>query len=93
MIRGIKFVGIPVRNQDISLKFYTEKLGFKIATDQQFTEEQRWIELLIPGAESGVSLFTPIGHQDRIGQFESISFWGDDVFTSLQEFSSPKALP
>jgi len=24
MVRGIKFVGIPVRNQDVSLKFYTE---------------------------------------------------------------------
>jgi len=36
MIRKIKFVGIPVRNQDVSLKFYTEKLGFKVATDQPF---------------------------------------------------------
>ena len=39
MIRGIKFVGIPVRNQDASLQFYTEKLGFKVVTDQPFTEE------------------------------------------------------
>jgi hypothetical protein len=23
MVRGIKFVGIPVRDQDVSLKFYT----------------------------------------------------------------------
>ena len=29
MIRGIKFVGIPVRNQDASLAFYTQKLGCK----------------------------------------------------------------
>jgi len=39
MVRGIKFVGIPARNQDISLKFYTEKLGLKVATDQPFTEK------------------------------------------------------
>ena len=82
MIRGIKFVGIPVSNQDVSLKFYTEKLGFKVVTDQPFTAGQRWIELLIPGAESGVSLFTPKGHEDRIGTFQSISFWCDDVFAS-----------
>lgn len=37
MIRGIKFTGIPVHNQDASLKFYTEKLGFKVVTDQPFT--------------------------------------------------------
>jgi catechol 2,3-dioxygenase-like lactoylglutathione lyase family enzyme len=84
MIRGIKFVGIPVRNQDASLKFYTEKLGFKIVTDQPFSEKQRWIELMIPGAESGLSLFTPDGHEDRIGGFQSISFWCDDVFATAK---------
>jgi hypothetical protein len=36
MIRGIKIVSIPVSNQDVSLKFYTEQLGFKVATDQAF---------------------------------------------------------
>ena len=35
MIRGVKIASIPVRNQDVSLKFYTEKLGFKVATDQE----------------------------------------------------------
>jgi len=66
MIRGLKFVSIPVRNQDASLKFFTEKLGFKVATDQFFSEKQRWIELLIPGAETGLVLFTPAGHENRI---------------------------
>ena len=63
MIRRLKFVSIPVRNQDASLKFYTEKLGFKVATDQPFNGKQRWIELLIPGAETGFVLFTPDGHE------------------------------
>ncbi len=45
MVRGIKFVGIPVHNQDVSLKFYTEALGLKIVTDQRFTDAQRWIEI------------------------------------------------
>jgi catechol 2,3-dioxygenase-like lactoylglutathione lyase family enzyme len=40
MIRGIKFVGIPVRDQDVSLKFYTEQLGCKVVTDQPFGEGQ-----------------------------------------------------
>ena len=50
---------IPVRNQDALLKFYTEKLGFKVATDQPFSEKQRWIELQIPGADTRFVLFTP----------------------------------
>lgn len=82
MIRGIKFVGIPVRNQDAALRFYTEALGMKVATDQPFSATQRWIELLIPGADTGLALFTPEGHEKRIGEFQSISFWCDDVFAT-----------
>ena len=59
MIKGIKFVNIPVADQDRALAFYTEKLGFRIQTDQPFNENQRWIELSIPGADTGVTLFTP----------------------------------
>jgi catechol 2,3-dioxygenase-like lactoylglutathione lyase family enzyme len=84
MIRGIKFVGIPVRDQDVALKFYTEALGMKVLTDQPFMPNQRWIELTIPGADTGISLFTPEGHERRIGEFQSISFWCDDVFATAE---------
>jgi len=88
MVRGIKFVGIPVRNQDISLDFYTKALGLKVITDQPFTDRQRWIELLIPGAETGVALYTPEGHEKRIGEFQSIAFWCDDVFATAKVLKS-----
>lgn len=84
MIRGIKLAGIPVRNQDAALNFYTEKLGFKVHTDQPFNDKQRWIELLIPGAESKLALFTPEGHEDRIGGFQSLTFWCDDVMATAK---------
>ncbi len=84
MIKGIKFTSIPVRDQDVSLKFFTEKLGFKVATDQPFTDKQRWIELLIPGAETKLVLFTPDGWEDKIGGFQPISFWCNDVFATAK---------
>jgi len=80
MIKGIKFVNIPVRDQARALEFYTRKLGFTIATDQEHGPGgQRWIELRIPGAETMVSLFTPPGHEDRVGTFVPLSLWADDV--------------
>ena len=88
MIKGVKFACIPVRNQDVSLAFYTGKLGFQILTDQQFDETQRWIELRIPGAETEVVLFTPKGHEDRIGGFQSISFYTDNVQKTYEELSA-----
>ena len=87
-IRAIKFVSIPVRDQDASLRFFTEKLGFKVATDQPFSETQRWIELQIPGAETRLVLFTPTGHESRIGGFQPISFRCDDVFATAKALES-----
>lgn len=85
MIRGIKFLGVHVSDQDRALRFYTEKLGFTIRTDQPFSEKQRWIELGIPGAETGIVLFTPEGHEDRIGSFINTSLWTDDVQKTYEE--------
>jgi predicted enzyme related to lactoylglutathione lyase len=80
MIKGIKFVNIPVADQARALRFYTEKLGLAIATDQAMAPGgQRWIELRIPGAETRISLFTPPGLEDRVGTFVPLSLWADDV--------------
>jgi catechol 2,3-dioxygenase-like lactoylglutathione lyase family enzyme len=38
MIKQIKFVSIPVRDQNRALDFYTGKLGFTIITDQPFDD-------------------------------------------------------
>jgi predicted enzyme related to lactoylglutathione lyase len=96
MIKKIKFLGIPVRDQERALSFYTDKLGFKVLTDQHFSESQRWIELSIPGAQTGVVLFTPEGHEDRIGTFVNTSWEVDNVeetYTELKangvEFAGP----
>src|SRR5881394_2284853 len=79
MIRQIKFVSIPVADQNRALDFYTEKLGFTIITDQPFDEKQRWIELRIPKAETRVVLFTAEGDEKRIGSFMNMSYTCDDI--------------
>ena len=79
MITHIKFVGIPVRDQRRSLEFYTQKLGFRVVTDQPFDDKQRWIELKLPRSETSIVLFTPEGHEDRIGTFFNGSLACDNV--------------
>lgn len=78
MIKQVKFVGIPTRDQERALKFWTETMGFKVLTDQPMGE-QRWIELDIPGAQTRFVLFTPEGHEDRIGTFFNGAFGCDNV--------------
>ncbi len=88
MIKGIKFLGVCVSDQDRAVKFYTEKLGLRIRTDQPFNEKQRWIELQIPGAETGMVLFTPEGQEDRIGTFVNTSIACDNIDRSYEELKA-----
>ena len=88
MIKGIKFASIPVRDQDRALEFYTKKLGFSVATDQPFNDKQRWIELRIPGADARVVLFTMDGDEERIGKFQPVTFYSNDVKKTYDELKS-----
>ena len=85
MIKQIKFVSIPVADQNRALDFYTDKLGFTIITDQPFDEKQRWIELRIPKAETRLVLFTPEGEEKRIGSFMNMSYACDDIDKTYEE--------
>ncbi len=88
MIKAIKFVSVPVTDQQRAVDFYTQMLGFRVVTDQPFDDNQRWIELGIGRSSSGISLFTPEGHENRIGTFTGISFVADDVMATHRELAA-----
>ena len=86
MITQLKFISIPVKDQKRALKFYTEKLGFKIATDQEMGPGgQRWIELRIGKAETRFVLFTMEGEESRIGTQMNCSIACDDVDATYRQ--------
>ena len=86
MITHLKFMSIPVGDTARALKFYTEKLGFKIATDQEMGPGgQRWIELRIGKAETRFVLFTMEGEESRIGTQMNCSIACDDVDATYRQ--------
>lgn len=85
MIKGVKFVSIPVRDQDIALEFYTKKLGMRVITDSPFDDKQRWIELGIPRADTRIVLFTASGQEQMIGGMLNVTFMADDVVATAAE--------
>jgi predicted enzyme related to lactoylglutathione lyase len=87
MITHLKFAGVPCRDQDAALKFWTEKIGFRVVTDQPMGE-QRWIELAIHNSDTRLVLFTPDGHEDRVGAFFNGSFACDDVEATYRQLSA-----
>ena len=46
------------------------------------------LELLIPGADTSLALFTPPGQEDRVGSFQPLTFWCDDVFATAKLLKS-----
>jgi catechol 2,3-dioxygenase-like lactoylglutathione lyase family enzyme len=95
MIQGVKFVSIPVADQDLALDFYTNVLGFRLLTDKQ-----RWRELGIPGADTRIVLFQ-FGNKLQPGGQLNITLWSDDVETTACELKAkgveivmePKLMP
>jgi catechol 2,3-dioxygenase-like lactoylglutathione lyase family enzyme len=78
LLRRINYVGIPTRDQERALAFWTETMGCIIKTDR-FIGAKRWIELAIPGAQTGLLLLTPEGQLDRVGTLFNGSFGCADV--------------
>ena len=87
MITHVKFVGIPVRDQDRAGAFWTEKMGCKVVTDQPLGT-QRWIELSVRNSETRIVLFTPPGQEDRVGSFFNGSLACDDVEATYRQLAA-----
>ncbi len=54
----IELVSVPVTDQARSKEFYEDKLGFKVISDDQFGEGQRWVQLEPPGGGVNITLVT-----------------------------------
>ncbi|MBV8843634.1 MAG: VOC family protein [Bryobacterales bacterium] len=87
MIRGVKFVAIPVSDQDRALAFYTDVLGFRLLTDQPFNDKQRWLELGIAAADTRVVLFQ-FGDKLQPGGQLNITLWADDVESTARDLKA-----
>lgn len=59
MSQGVEVVGLYVRDQDEALKFYVEKLGFRVHTDVR-NADYRWLTVQHPEQPSfQLGLFVP----------------------------------
>lgn len=90
MIKAVKSVSVYVSDQDRALAFYTQKLGFTVATDQPMGPDSRWIELRIPGAETGVVIAKPFQPENIVGAFMNMAFVADDVQKTCEGAFRPR---
>lgn len=89
MIRQIGLTSVYVRDQDRSLEFYVDKLGFETITDVTL-DGFRWIEVAPPGAETGMTIAYAGPGTDWekfVGGFAPLMFC-DDLRQTCQDYAS-----
>lgn len=91
MISHAKTIGVPVRDQQKAVEFYTEKLGFVVRRDEPMGTELRWLEVGPKGAETCIAPFTPAflpEAESRIGTFTGIVFSCGDAEATYRELAA-----
>jgi serine phosphatase RsbU (regulator of sigma subunit)/catechol 2,3-dioxygenase-like lactoylglutathione lyase family enzyme len=87
---SLHFVIVFVRDQERSLRFYVDKLGFTVAIDHTFDDGRRWIEVTPPDGTAQIGL-APLTSgtdpQSVIGTEPRIFFVTEDVNGKYKQWS------
>src|ERR1700693_4824796 len=59
MFLGLHAVNVFVRDQDLSLRFYVDQLGFHVAFDARLQSGERWVAVPPPDGTAVLTLVAP----------------------------------
>src|SRR6266852_6721725 len=83
-------VNIFVRDQDRSVRFYLDQLGFHLALDARLQSGDRWVAVAPPDGSAILSLVVPKPNSQGyklIGRSTQVVFVTEDVASKFQEWS------
>ena len=83
-------INVFVRDQDRSLKFYVDQLGFSLAFDVRLQSGQRWVGVAPPHGTAVLTLIAPDPDSDDyklIGQPTQAVFVAEDVVATYTQWS------
>ena len=83
-------VKIYVRDQDRSLKFYLDQLGFSLVYDTRLQSGERWVAVAPPDGTAILALVAPKPSSREyklIGRATQVAFVTDDVLAKFHEWS------
>jgi serine phosphatase RsbU (regulator of sigma subunit) len=83
-------VNIYVRDQDRSLRFYLDQLGFNLAFDARLQSGDRWVAVAPPDGSAILSLVVPKPKSQEsklIGRSTQVVFVTEDVAAKFHEWS------
>ena len=86
----IQDIVVFVRDLDVSKRFYVEKLGFELITEQMLPTGVRWIEVAPPDGSANLALVEPKPDRPEyklIGGYRWVLFMTEDVHAKYKEWS------
>lgn len=86
----LHFVTIYVSDQERSLRFFVDQLGFSVISDVRFASGNRWVEVGPPDGTAILALARPIPglNEDRlVGNSGMVTFLTEDVEAKYSEWS------
>ena len=86
-LTGISVVSVPVADQERSLAFYRDTLGFEVKTDAEFGAGMRWLELQPPCGGASVTLVTWLDEMPP-GSLQGIVLGTDDIVADHDRLSA-----
>jgi catechol 2,3-dioxygenase-like lactoylglutathione lyase family enzyme len=88
-INRVATVFLPVSDQDRSLAFFRDQLGFNVS-DVSYGEGLRWVEVVPPGSATVIALNGPSDQRPGFqpGTMAPFSFDTDDLDAAMAELSA-----
>src|SRR6478609_1112405 len=86
---GVYAVNVFVRDQDKSLQFYVEQLGFSLAFDVRLQTGERWVGVSPPHGTAVLTLVAPEPDSDEyklIGQPTPVAFVSEDLVATYTQW-------
>lgn len=86
---GLLCVNIFVENQDRSLRFFTDQLGFGLVVDESYESGGRWVAVAPPDGNAVLALVTPKRNSKEyklIGRCRQAVLVTEDVFAKYEEW-------
>lgn len=84
-------VQVYVRDQDQSLKYYIEKLGFQLVADISSDSESRWVAVVPPDGSVVLALIEPRPGSrefERIGASTGVTLGSENILAQYREWSA-----
>jgi lactoylglutathione lyase len=85
VITHVSVAVMYVEDQDESLHFYVDRLGFTKKIDEEMWPGARWLEVIPPKGQTSIVLSSAAAFDKRPGEGAYLTFACDDIMATVKE--------